>query len=271
MPSKAPSPKALSPIEAWRPEAEKLPSGELKVPVPLHALYGEAVDLAKFYEKYWESQPGRPGLDSVASKERGLHKHTGEELLSLRQAAQDAGTAYRLSVSPSAPPPFERAEHVLDEITATLEWLFDDGVEDEKDAQLAALKKEHTDSPDSHDAWAAELEDYAALAAQHEKQMKGLGGFDVALIAEARQLAALFRDRPAMPAIPPEEVKKASELRNRLATLLWKRMSSVRGAARFVFRRRPDIVREATSAYERRRRAANRRAAQDKKNPGDEK
>src|SRR5262249_4517590 len=42
---------------------------------------------------------------------------------------------------------------------------------------------------------------------------------------------------------------------------------AVRSAARFVFRDRPDIVREATSAYERRRRAAARRAEGAKKAP----
>ena len=53
----------------------------------------------------------------------------------------------------------------------------------------------------------------------------------------------------------------AKALRNRLATVLSNRMGVVRSAARFVFRNRPEIIREVTSAYERRRRAASRRAA----------
>lgn len=262
MPSKPVAPaSAVSPIERWKPEADKLPSDELKIPVPVHVLHGEAVDVSKFYDKHWKSTADRRGLDTVADKQRGLTRETGEELLSLREAVHQAQTAYLRAVSPGAAAPIERAGFVLDEITATLEWLFDDGVEDERDAHLAVLKKEHADTPDSHDAWAAELDDYAALASQHEKEMKGLGGFDVALIGEARALAARLRDRPAVPAPLPEEAMKAKALRNRLATLLWERMSHVRGAARFVFRDQSEIVREVTSAYERRRRAASRRAS----------
>jgi hypothetical protein len=195
----------------------------------------------------------------VANKQRGLDKDTGSDILSLREATHNAGTTYVMLVAPRVAAPFDRAGFVLNEITATLEWLFDDGVEDERDAQLAAVKKEHEDSPDSHDAWAAELEDYAALATTYKNEMAGLGGFNLALIDEARLLAAQFRGRPALPAIPSEEVARAKALRSRLATLLWTKISTVRGAARFVFRNHPDIVREVTRAYERRRRAASRR------------
>jgi hypothetical protein len=41
--------------------------------------------------------------------------------------------------------------------------------------------------------------------------------------------------------------------------MLMERMNTVRSAAQFVFRNHPSIVREVTSAYERRRRAAQRR------------
>ena len=58
----------------------------------------------------------------------------------------------------------------------------------------------------------------------------------------------------------PQAAREAIALRNRLMTLLFDRMIRVRSAARFVFRGRPEIIREATSAYERRRRAAGRRA-----------
>lgn len=262
-------PKPVSPVEKWTPEAQKLPSDDLKIPVPLHVLFGEAVDVAKFYDKRFASTDDQPGLDTVADKKRGLGKDTAEDIRSLREATHDANTAYLFLVSPSAAAPMERATFVLNEITSTLEWLFDDGVDDERDAQLAALKKEHADTPDSHDAWAAELDDYAALASQYSKEMDGLGGFDIALIDEARSLAAQLRDRPATPAALPEDAARAKALRNRLATLLWSRLSLVRGAARFVFRNQPEIVREVTSAYERRRRAATRRNAARKPEGGD--
>ena len=66
----------------------------------------------------------------------------------------------------------------------------------------------------------------------------------------------------------PSAEQRAQEHRNRLAALLVRRMNRVRAAARFVFRNHSDIVREVTSTYERRRRAARRRhAAETRQNP----
>ncbi|WP_437939441.1 hypothetical protein [Sorangium sp. So ce341] len=56
------------------------------------------------------------------------------------------------------------------------------------------------------------------------------------------------------------QAQEALLLRNKLAALLVERMGLVRSAARFVFRSQPEIVREVTSAYERRKRAAARRS-----------
>jgi hypothetical protein len=81
------------------------------------------------------------------------------------------------------------------------------------------------------------------------------------MLDEAKEVAAELRERPAMVAGLGDEAARALALRNRLAMLLATKMNAVRSAARFVFRRRPEIVREATSAYERRRRAAARRNA----------
>jgi hypothetical protein len=262
-------PKPASPIEKWTPEAKKVASDELKIPIPLHVLQGEAIDVAKFYEKYFATTKERRGLDTVVDEKRGLTNDTAEDIRSLREAVQHAHTAYMNAVSPGTAAPVERATFVRDEIVSTLEWLFDDGVEDERDAQLQAVKKEYEDDPDSHDAWAAELDGWAGLASQYRKEMDGLGGFDAKLIDEATALAAEFRDRPAVPAALPEDAAKAKALRNRLVMVLWSRMGVVRAAARFVFRNQPELIREVTSAYERRRRAAARRAKKPQGEGGD--
>ncbi|WP_437794577.1 hypothetical protein [Sorangium sp. So ce693] len=39
----------------------------------------------------------------------------------------EAGTCQLLAVDPRKASPFDRGQLVLDEITATLEWLFDEG------------------------------------------------------------------------------------------------------------------------------------------------
>jgi hypothetical protein len=73
-------------------------------------------------------------------------------------------------------------------------------------------------------------------------------------------VAAELRKRPTQVIALSAEARKALELRNKVTSVLLERMNLVRAAAKFVFRGNPEIVREATSAYGRRRRAAARRA-----------
>jgi chorismate mutase len=221
---------------------------------------GEAADLARFTRNYWqpvEGQTPRPGLVQAGKK---LPETIANDLIALQEALQTAHTDYLMVVSPMQSDVRSRAQFVLGEITAALEWLFDDGVDDARDQQLAALKAEHADAPASIDALAAELGDYATLAADVKASLDGLGGFNTALIDEAFALSRSLLDKPTNQA-SPEVARSALELRNRIATLLTERMGLVRAAARFVFRNQPDIARLTGSAYDRRRRAALRRQA----------
>lgn len=110
------------------------------------------------------------------------------------------------------------------------------------------------------DTLAAALDDYAGFAELHRSRMDGLGGFDVALIDEARERARELRERSAQRIVgEPSAQREALDLRNRMATLLYERMQTVRAAARFVFRHNPETVRRVTSAYQRQRVARHRR------------
>ncbi len=131
---------------------------------------------------------------------------------------------------------------------------------DRKDAQLASVIAAHAGDPETTDALASALDDYAALAAPPPKRWTVSAG-STRLVKEAAALATELRARPASPAQLAPAARAALDLRNRVISLLWDRMSLVRSAARFVFRTNPEIAREATSAYERRRRAANRRGS----------
>jgi hypothetical protein len=238
--------------------------------LPLHVLLGEAVDVAKFFERHWKTQVDgegrvtRLGLETAVPKDKKkgsaalLSAKTGAEILSLQRATQEAHTRYLLTVEQSKSPR-PRGELLLGEMRATLRWYFDDGVDDDKDEMLARLDAQHGDNPGSLDALASALDDYAHLADRHRKALDGLGGFEAAHIDEAREVAATLRARPAQADVLSEQAREAITLRNRLAALLAHRMGLVRGAARFVFRKQPEIVREVTSAYERKRRSASRR------------
>jgi hypothetical protein len=260
-----------SDLEVWAPIALADPGGDgLTLSVPLHVLFGEAVDLAKFHEKYWEgggAGPQRALKTAVNKRQPGrFTAKTGDKILSLQRACIEANTAYRLAVEGTRESPKARGEELLAEVTGALEWLFDDGVEDENDAKLAKLASEHEGDPDTNDALALALDEYAALASEHRDDLEGLGGFEVKSIDEARDVAKALRDQPAAAELMSAKTKAALGLRNRLVRLLQAEMSLVRAAAKFVFRAEPEIAREATSAYERRRRAsAARKSRKDNK------
>lgn len=262
--------KPVTHLQRWTDAVQSISPDDLRASVPIHVLLGEAADVAAFHANHWKALPAspgvapRPGLESVASADRGLTKDTGNDILSLAAAVHEARVAYRKCLSPKGAAPIERAQLLIDEMLSALEWHFDDGVEDEKDAQLAAVRSEHAADPDSVDALATELDDVASLAAEHRSDLDGLGGFDPAVIDEAAGIVTELRSRSATPLATSPEAKQALSLRNRLLVLLSRRIQTVRAAARFVFRHHPDLVRQATSAYERRRRTAQRRSSKKK-------
>lgn len=256
--------------EKWLAIATALSGAKNVFNVPVRVLIGEAVDLAKFTQAYWEPVKDaggkilRPGLALAGAK---LPASIGSEILELQEALQTANTNYLLTVAPTQPDVRARAQFVLSEISAALDWWLDDGVEDERDQQLAALKAEYADGSTAADSLAAELSDFAALARQEAAGLDGLGGFEMSLVDEAESLARQLRERPTTPT-SPENTRRALDTRNRIATLLVDRMSQARAAARFVFRNHPEIAREASSAFERRRRHARKvNASKTKTNP----
>lgn len=212
-----------------------------------------------------ESVNPRPGPGRKKKNEaRGeLSAQTGQEILSLQRAAQEAHTRYLLTVGPvNGASPMNHGQFLLNEIAAALGWHFNDGVEDEKDQMLASIEAAHAEDPRTSDALASALDDYAHLADRYRDEIDGLGGFSASNIDEAFEVAASLRDRPtqAQSVTMSVEARQALDLRNKIVTVLLARMNLVRAAAKFVYRAHPEIVREATSAYERRRRATARRA-----------
>lgn len=117
---------------------------------------------------------------------------------------------------------------------------------------LATLSREH-DRAASFDALAAALCDYAELAVRNATKLEALPAFDPSLIYEANSLATALRERPPR-SVALEPRKRARALRDRLPTLLLKRIALHRRTSRYFSRRHPALVRESTSAYERGRR-----------------
>jgi len=245
----------------WTEAAWSAPEAREVLPLPFNVLAGEALDALRFAQRYWNPSGGHgsqgklPGLVSAVKGGRFVAT-LPLELEELYAVMQEGQSSYILLSKKSSAAPVDHAEFVLGEMKATLTWLFDDGETTDEDAALEQLSEAHG-SAQSHDAIAAALFDYAELADRNRAAINGLGGFDLALIDEARQLGQHLRGQSAGPATPgPEgDVREALLLRNRLATMVYDRILTVRAAARFVFRAHPDIVKEVSSQYQRKRRA----------------
>jgi len=247
--------RQASHYDRWLKEITALhPTNPLRVPYDVGLR--EAGQVASFMETYWEPAAGRPHLSRVKSR---LPRSVAEEIRSLVAATQEAQTRLLLLVDPIVLDVGDRARFVVDELESALDFLLDDDVHEAADEQLAQIKAFHAQDGQRSSALAQLLHDYAALADELKTRLvEADGAFDAKLIAEARTLSGELRAAPA--GGPSEDVTAATNVRNGMLALLMERVTKVRRAAAHVFRSDPAILREATSAFQRRRRAAARRA-----------
>lgn len=251
-------------LALWEDAANELSDVRMSFAAPMQVLMAEAVELVRFCRDYWhpivsEGSP-RPGLCEAGSK---LPEHVADELLVLQEALHTAHTDYLLTIPPIHAGMRTRAEFVLSELVAAIEWLLDDGQHDERDQQLACWRDEHGPRSTSVvDALGAQLADYAALASQLRARLAAISGFNMSLIDDAHHLARELRQISREYSLS-EETLRARDLRNRIATLLVDRMTLVRSAACFVFRNHSSIARLAASTFDLRRRTGSRRQVGD--------
>jgi hypothetical protein len=250
--------KSSTDYDRWLTAATAAGTADNPLKVPYDIALKEAGQAAGFLSRYWEPTGALPGLSRVKAR---LPKSTGEEILSLVHATQEAQTRLLLLVDPVVVDLGERARFVIDEIESALEFLLDDGVEEPADAQLASLQAFHAQSGQRSSALHQALSDYAALAEPLQARLVEVDSdFDAALISEAKDLSSKLAVAPSAPAPAQAEVKSAVLVRNGMLTLLLGKVGQVRKSAAHVFRGFPETYREVTSTYERRKRAAARRA-----------
>jgi hypothetical protein len=248
-------------IADFQEELATAPSG-LALGVPLHVFLGEAVDVAAFFEEYFatverDGVVTRAGLDRAGPR---LKSEDGAKILALVKLTQEAQTKLALSARAAGEDSVGRAREVIAELDAMVAWVLDDGVDDDRDAKLAAVRQTHAEGA-SLDALAAELADYAGLGRELANELGVLPDFRPELLDEADQLVEALRKRPGAGAKVTPEAEALRRERNALVGALARRVQLVRGAARFVFRGQPALIRRVTSAYERRRRRETRTAS----------
>jgi hypothetical protein len=241
--------------DLWLPTACALQASN-PLRVPYDVALREAAQVSAFVVHYWEPADGRPNLSRVKAR---LPFRVADEIRSLIKATQEAQTRLLLLVDPLVLDVGERARFVVEELESALSFLLDDDVHEPADDQLAQIKAFHAQDGQRSTALAQSLRDYATLAEELESRLVDADSeFDPKLILEARELA----ERLIHGATPrqSEEVFTATRVRNGMLTLLQERVVAIRKTAAHVFRSRPDLLREVTSAFERRRRMAVRRA-----------
>jgi hypothetical protein len=181
-------------------------------------------------------------------------------LRELSVAVSNIHSQFNAVIGAAMQAPVERGEFLLSELKAALSFLFDDGVDDEQDAELERLSAAFSDTS-SHDALAQSLDGFSYYAAKLRERLAELPEFDPGFIDEAlvvaRQLRAIGHQtverRPRSPELALEVAKSPGNAADRAHA-----SSPPRGALRY--RNHPKLARRAASSYERRRRRQRLRA-----------
>ena len=146
-------------LEKWRDRAQAIRTPRTNFGLPTHAFLGEAVDVTAFARNYWSTEYDgqgklvRPGLESVNTKETRLDPKRVDELDELQQAAHRAQFKYKMAVNTGSDDIMERAGATLAELTAILEYYYDDGEDTVEDVQLERLNDQHTQPTSPRTAW----------------------------------------------------------------------------------------------------------------------
>jgi hypothetical protein len=248
-----------SDTDRWLEAAADFDGSQNPLRSPFDVALDEATRAAKFVRVHWEPKGDVPGLSRVAAR---LPKKTADDLVSQIHAVQQAQTRFLLVVDPAVVEHGERARFLVDELESAIAFTLDDGVEEPADEQLAQLREFHSQDGQRSSALAQALRDYGTLAKSLKARIAEADAeFDTRLVGEALALADTLAAAPAADAgAEASAVADARAARNRLLGLMSATVATIRKTASHVYRKHPDVLREVTSAHDRRRRAAARRA-----------
>ena len=234
-------------------EAKFLVIGDVALGMPFATFVSEAVDCALMIHKYWTT----PNPDKYRSLSAYAHRlgHTmAAEIVHLvdrAEVARDEAKAIAKAVDELQ---ISRARFVNRELRLAAELDADDGVRDEKDVSVEALRRSHETTPRTIAALADSIGAYARYAKKHTASFAQAPDFDVALIAEGELLSDALRARRKA----TRATNEARETRDLYLQLLIDRIAKVRRLVRHAYRATPEVIREATSAFHRERRRADR-------------
>ncbi len=244
-------------LDQWKTAAEALDAKAVLLGgMPLRDRVYEADGVASMLRKLWEpsAELHLPGMKETAAQ---VPLAVAGEIESLCRAIRFVHTdGIFPTLPPAEVPALEvRARKLISTLSNACELVLDDDVEEPADKALANAKSRAED--DTRATRIQYLFDLAAVAEEVKDRLATLRSFDPGWIAEARDVAQKLSSEGPPVAGQPADPKV--DLRNRLVTLLDHRVSKVRRAARFVYRDHPEVVRQLTSSYERKRRVEAKR------------
>lgn len=245
-------------FERWLSDARALPPERVvSIGMPIATNILEAESAAAFLEKLWEpaADGSRPGMSAASAI---VPKKTAEEIRSLVRACRQThvDALFTPDAAASSADLLKAGNELLSNLTAALELVLDDDLHEPADDAFAGAKARATADATTA-TFVQALQDFAGVAEVVKDKLVKLEDFDPRWIAKARtvaqQLSAAGVPRPG------KQASEQIDIRNRLLVLLNDRVNLVRRGSRYVFRNHPDIVRLATSTYQRARRAEARR------------
>jgi hypothetical protein len=248
-------------LDRWASTAKKLltvPNNPQKT--SLDIAFQEAVRAALFLNTYWKPQGKLPGLEGTTS----LTLEASAELISIVRAVQQA--QLELWLEQEIPPlvdelhPEKRARKAITELDAVFDHLLKSTLAEEERSMLQRATATRETERRGENPLQVVLMSYADTAERLRPRLEPLAAsFDLASITEARALIEGLDIFLIEEARAQERREARRKLFYQLLSLMQARVQQIRTAATFVFRKRATILRQVTSAHQRKRRAQQKR------------
>ena len=226
---------------------------EVELSMPLDRFFHEASALACLAE--WHAVPRGIVKESLAPHAARLGGDIAAHLLLLCKLGAEGEILASQGRVPTGDATVKRGIFVFRRLRMALELVVEDGVEDQKDVAVAALRRQHPGTPRTTTKLASGLSAYAGVCRTLAIELRALPGFDMALIDEAASIAGLLVSRAAAPRTATGTNGLAAR-RNAIIALVRARVKKLRLVMHYTFADHPSILKSAASAHNRDRRRA---------------
>jgi len=226
---------------------------EIELSMPLDSFLHEASALACLAE--WHAVPRGNVKESLAPHAARLGGDIAAQILLLCKLGAEAEILASQGRVPTHDGTVQRGVVVFRRLRMALEVVVEDGIEDQKDVAVAALRRQHQGTPKTIAKLASGLAAYAGMCRTLATELRALPGFDMALIDEASSIAGLLVSRSAAPRTATSTI---GARRNAIVALVRARTKKLRLVLRYTFADHPSILKSAASAHHRERRRASK-------------